>query len=158
MQFAFNGASLKAGAAGWLLPRFQGVRVLAGSRIGRVTEKSGRAELTIDGCSTHYDHVLLATGYKIDIAKLDLFAPSLLNAIACRDGAPVLSAGFASSVPGLHFVGANAVASFGPLLRFIAGTKFAAREVANAIATRRVLQSAPQKPRLLADLPMKPTP
>ena len=62
--------------------------MLAGSRIGRVTEKSGRAELTIDGCSTHYDHVLLATGYKIDIAKLDLFAPSLLNAIACRDGAP----------------------------------------------------------------------
>jgi hypothetical protein len=47
---------------------------------------------------------------------------------------PVLNAGFESSVPGLHFVGAAAVGSFGPLLRFIAGAGFAARSVTRAAA------------------------
>jgi hypothetical protein len=40
-----------------------------------------------------------------------------------------LSAEFESSVAGLHFAGASAVASFGPLLRFIAGAGFAARRI-----------------------------
>jgi hypothetical protein len=37
-------------------------------------------------------------------------------------------------VPGLHFIGAAAVSSLGPLMRFIAGTGFAARQVTRAIA------------------------
>jgi cation diffusion facilitator CzcD-associated flavoprotein CzcO len=133
---AFNTASLRAGAAGWLRPRFHGVRVMAGAEIEGAVEKQGRIEVKIGRRSASYDHALLATGYKTDIAKLGILAPSLLNAIACRDGAPVLSGSFESSVPGLHFVGANAVASLGPLMRFIAGTRFAARQVAGAIAVR----------------------
>ncbi|MGY3331466.1 hypothetical protein ACVILI_004483 [Mesorhizobium sp. USDA 4775] len=57
----------------------------------------------------------------------------MLAAIARRDGLPLLSAGFESSIPGLHFVGASAVGSFGPLMRFTAGTPFAARTVARFI-------------------------
>ena len=49
---------------------------------------------------------------------------------------PVLSGGFESSVDGLHFIGASAVASFGPLLRFIAGAGFAARRIARAVRDR----------------------
>jgi hypothetical protein len=45
---------------------------------------------------------------------------------------PVLNGGLESSVRGLHFVGVAAVASFGPLLRFIAGAGFAARRVTRA--------------------------
>ena len=89
--------------------------------------------------SAAFDHVLLATGYRIDVAKLGLFAPDLLGAIARRDGSPVLSSGFESSAPGLHFVGASAVSSFGPLLRFIAGAGFAARAVTRAVAPARKL-------------------
>jgi len=144
---AFNAASLRAGAAGWLLPRFHGVKVLVGAEIESAVEREGRIELKCGTRTARYDHVLLATGYKTEIAKFGIFAPRLLDAIACRGGAPVLSAGFESSVPGLHFVGASAVSSFGPLMRFIAGTGFAARQVADAIAPRRMAR------RLGADVP-----
>jgi len=38
--------------------------------------------------------------------------------------------GLSSSVSGLHFIGATAARSFGPLLYFVAGTEFASQEVA----------------------------
>jgi hypothetical protein len=37
-------------------------------------------------------------------------------------------------VPGLHFVGAPAAWSFGPVMRFVSGTHFAARALARGIA------------------------
>jgi cation diffusion facilitator CzcD-associated flavoprotein CzcO len=137
MRSAFNAASLRAGAAGWLLPRFHGIQVMAGAEIDDAIEKAGRIELKFGRRSASYDHVLLATGYKTEIAKLGIFAPHLLNAVACRDGAPLLSGSFESSVPGLYFIGASAVASLGPLLRFIAGTRFAARRVADATVSSK---------------------
>jgi FAD-dependent urate hydroxylase len=133
----FNVASLHAGAAGWLRPRFNGVRIVAGSEIAGAVETDRGIEVRFDRRTAVYDHVLLATGYKTDIAKLGILDPQLLGAIACRDHAPVLSGGLESSVPGLHFVGASAVASLGPLMRFIAGTPFAARQVARAVAANR---------------------
>jgi hypothetical protein len=49
------------------------------------------------------------------------------------DGYPVLDAGFQTSVKGLHFVGAPAAWSFGPLMRFVAGADFTARAVARRV-------------------------
>lgn len=48
----------------------------------------------------------------------------------------MLSAGLESSVLGLHFVGAGAVSSLGPLMRFIAGASSSARRVTRAIVAR----------------------
>jgi hypothetical protein len=53
------------------------------------------------------------------------------------DGEPQLSRGLQSSVKGLHFVGATAVHSFGPLLRFVWGAGFAARGVTRAVLADR---------------------
>jgi cation diffusion facilitator CzcD-associated flavoprotein CzcO len=133
----FNTASLRAGAAGWLRPRFGSVGVTAGVEVVSAAPRGDGIELTFERGAAAFDHVILATGYKIDIARFGILAPELVSAIACRNGAPVLSGGFVSSVPGLHFVGASAVSSFGPLMRFIAGTPFAARQVARAIAAGR---------------------
>jgi len=89
------------------------------------------------GGSAAFDRIILATGYSFDVASLRMLAPELRSAIARRAGSPVLSASFETSVPGLHIVGAGAVASLGPLMRFIAGTTFTARSVALAIARNR---------------------
>jgi FAD-dependent urate hydroxylase len=134
LRTRINAISLRAAAAGWLLPRFGGVRVVAGAEIRGWAAKGDGVEVKLDGSSETYDHIILATGYKIDIAKLGVLAPQTLAAIDCRNGSPKLSATFESSTPGLYFVGASAVSSFGPLLRFIAGSGFAARQVARAIA------------------------
>ena len=63
---------------------------------------------------------------------MSMLEPKLRETIARHGGLPILNGGFESSVPGLHFIGAAAVASFGPLLRFIAGTGFAARRITRA--------------------------
>ena len=60
---------------------------------------------------------------------MTVLEPVLRRQIARHHGLPILSGGLELSVEGLHFVGASAVGSFGPLLRFIAGAGFAARRV-----------------------------
>ena len=134
----FSRASLRPGAAAWLRPRFAGVRVRPDAPITGARAKGERIELELSCGSAMFDHVLLATGYRFDVARIGIFAPDLLARIASRDGSPVLSGGFESSVPGLHFVGSAAVGSIGPLMRFVAGTSFAAREVARAVAVGRM--------------------
>jgi cation diffusion facilitator CzcD-associated flavoprotein CzcO len=128
-----NRRSLGAGATGWLKPDFDGIEIRAGSRIVGASPKENAIELRFEKDAATFDHVLLGTGYRIDIAKLGLFAPDVLAAIARRDGLPILSAGLESSIPGLHFVGASAVGSYGPLMRFTAGTPYAARNVTRFI-------------------------
>ena len=129
--------SLRAAAASWLTARLDGVEVLAGRAIRNVSRQGQRVALELDDGVRSYDHVLLGTGYRIDIAKLGILSPELLGKIARRGGSPVLAAGLESSVPGLHFAGANAVESHGPLLRFIAGAGYAARSVTRSALAHR---------------------
>jgi hypothetical protein len=49
----------------------------------------------------------------------------------------VLGPGLESSVPGLHFMGAPAARSFGPIMRFVVGTWYSAPAVARRAAGRR---------------------
>ncbi len=81
--------------------------------------------------------MILATGYKIDIGRLTMIHPSLLNQIRTDSGTPVLSHWFESSVPGLYFVGLTSLRAFGPLFRFVVGCKAAAPRVASSIARTR---------------------
>jgi hypothetical protein len=85
--------------------------------------------LDMDDGSRGFDHVLLATGYKIDIARLGFLGPELTGRIITDEGSPVLSPSYESSLPGLHFIGPSAVKSFGPLLGLVAGAGHAARAV-----------------------------
>jgi hypothetical protein len=83
-----------------------------------------------------------------------MLAPELRAAIACRDGSPLLSSGFESSTPGLFFVGAGAVSSFGPLMRFI-GIMAASPERTGALAiclARRPQSGPPQLPHGRCDI------
>jgi len=124
-------------ASAWLRDRFDGVRVKDNQEI--VDARAGRDGVTIalsGGLST-VDHVVLGTGYKIDIAKLGILAPTLLQRVATADGSPRLCGGLESSVRGLHFVGSTAVHSFGPLMRFVWGAGFAARSVTRAVMSDR---------------------
>ena len=80
------------------------------------------------------DHVIAATGYRIDLRRLTFMSSDLRSAIHAVDQTPILSSKFESSVPGLYFVGTAAANSFGPLLRFVFGTKFTARRLTRHLA------------------------
>jgi cation diffusion facilitator CzcD-associated flavoprotein CzcO len=138
-QRHFTRRSLAAGAALWLRPRMGNIGLTFGRRVTEAARSNGHLRLRLDdGSDRSVDHVMLATGYHVDIGRYPFLAASLVSRIRCVDGHPVLDEGLQSSIPGLHFLGAPAVHSFGPLVRFVAGTDFAARTLARSIRPRRV--------------------
>jgi len=153
----FTDRCLRPKASGWLRARFDAVQVNPGRRIYCARTSESRVTLDLDNGSGTYDHVVLATGYRIDIAKLGVLAPELLQQVATDDGAPRLSYGMESSVSGLHFVGATAVNSFGPLMRFVWGAGYAAREVTQAVMADRVKPRARASQSAGIDLLPNPT-
>jgi cation diffusion facilitator CzcD-associated flavoprotein CzcO len=125
---------LRPAGTAWLRPRWGAVRVTPGCTVRDAQPAGDGVSLRLDtGATLDVDHVLLATGYQVDINKYRMLAPELLHRVDCVDGSPVLSAGFESSVPGLHFIGSSAVSSFGPLMRFVAGTGYVAPALARAV-------------------------
>jgi thioredoxin reductase len=75
------------------------------------------------------EHIIAATGYKVNVERLAFLNPAIRANLKCVNGAPVLSSSFESSVPGLYFVGIAAANSFGPVMRFAFGAGFAARRL-----------------------------
>ena len=80
------------------------------------------------------DHLLAGTGYKIDLRKLGFISDALRAQIAQANNTPILSGNFETSLKGLYFVGPSAMHSFGPLMRFVLGARYNARNIAPAIA------------------------
>ena len=81
------------------------------------------------------DHVIAATGYRVDLAAMDFLGHELRTRLAVSRGAPRLGAGYVSSVPGLYFTGLPSASSYGPVMRFVCGTEFASPRLAKHLAT-----------------------
>ena len=79
------------------------------------------------------DHVIAATGYRVDLRRLPFLDAGLRAEIDHVEHAPILSRRFESSVAGVYFVGVAAANSFGPVLRFACGAQFTARAVTRAL-------------------------
>lgn len=90
-----------------------------------------------DGAERQFDHLLVATGYEIDVRRYPFLGPGLAGELEVEGGYPVLRRGLESSVAGLHFVGAPAAYSFGPVMRFVTGTWYSAPSAAAGVAGRR---------------------
>jgi hypothetical protein len=130
---------IRPAGAGWLRDRVASVPFTLGRTATAADELRGggvRVRLD-DGSERTADHVLLGTGYRIDVRRYPFLSPRLARSVDVRDGYPVLRPGFESSQPGLHFLGAPSAFSFGPIVRFVVGTWYSAPTVAAAIAGRR---------------------
>ena len=114
------------------------VPILSGTTIINATSDRGRANLRLSRNGSvgtfSADHVIAATGYKVDVSRLDFLGRSLRKAVRCVDGSPRLSYHFESSVSGLYFIGTASANSFGPMLRFAYGAGFAARRLSRHLA------------------------
>ncbi|MFD0274854.1 FAD-dependent oxidoreductase [Kitasatospora sp. NPDC127111] len=121
--------------AWWLRERVEGrVPMLTGHTLDRLAQQGSGVRLTLrDGAGRpvvlEADHVLSATGYRTDVGRLEILGPELRRAVRQSAGGPLLNAFLESSVPGLYFTGLAAAPTFGPVLRFVCGTGFAARRV-----------------------------
>jgi cation diffusion facilitator CzcD-associated flavoprotein CzcO len=134
VQDRFSVRSLRPAGAAWLQSRLEGVPMTFNAAVATAREENGVVELTLtDGSTRRADHVLLATGYRVDVTGYRFLPVELLQRIARVGGYPRLRRGFESSVPGLHFLGAPSAWSFGPLMRFVAGTEFAAPALTRSV-------------------------
>jgi hypothetical protein len=130
--------------AWWLRERVEGfVPVHLGHRLERAASDGSQVTLTFatptGGTRTaQFDHVMAATGYRVDVDRLAFIEDGLRRQIARTAGTwPALGPTLNSSVPGLYFTGLAAAATFGPLMRFVCGTGFAARRVAAGVGGSR---------------------
>jgi len=132
--------------AWWLRERVEGcVPVHADHRLERAVREGDQVTLTFatrtgESQTGAVDHVMAATGYRVSVDALDFLDARLRRDVARTAGTwPALGPSFDSSVPGLYFTGLAAAATFGPLMRFVCGTRFAARRVAVAMGRRRAV-------------------
>ncbi|CAM5613494.1 Ferredoxin--NADP reductase [Streptomyces alboniger] len=126
--------------AWWLRERFQGaVRVSEVDRVLSADTADGHPTLTALGLTGRTermaaDHVIAATGYRVDLVAMDFLGHELRTRLTVSRGTPKLGVGYVSSVPGLYFTGLPSAASYGPVMRFVCGTEFASPRLVKHLA------------------------
>jgi thioredoxin reductase len=110
------------------------VTLKLGHAVEHAEERGGQVRLTtVNRSGTREticsDHVVAATGYKVDLRRLGFLTGDTLAKLRMTDHTPILSSDFESSVPGLYFAGLTAARSFGPVLRFVMGAVYPARRL-----------------------------
>jgi hypothetical protein len=148
LQDRMTRRAIRPAASSWLRPRTQGVTITTGRHVVSASARGDRVCIQLnDGSDRSANHVLLGTGYQVSIGRYRFLCPELLQAVRTVNGYPVLNPGFESSVPGLYFVGATAAYSFGPLCRFVAGTRFTAAAITSFVGKPSTFRGARTTPK-----------
>jgi thioredoxin reductase len=140
-------------AGGWFMrDRVVGKVSFVGGVAPRAIEvRDGRVHLQLTGRdgaeqTLSADHVIAATGYRIDLRRIKFLAEPLRTQIRLIAQAPELSAHFETSVRGLYVVGPAAAYAFGPVCRFVLGAGFTTprivRHLAGSSVRRPMVQNA----------------
>jgi thioredoxin reductase len=125
----------------WLKPRLapDSVKIWPRSRVVSCHESPTReVAITLDTGGREdrivVDHIVLATGYRVDMVQVPLLAQgNLLERLETRNGFPVLDERFQSNVPGLFITSMPATQDFGPFLAFTVSVGASARIIAAAL-------------------------
>ena len=122
----------------WLKPRLDagGVSIQANTAIRSARPgPNGRLDVELDnGTSVTVDHVMLATGYLLDLKRVPYIANgNILDDLRINERSPVLDEDFQSSLPGLYFTGLSAVQDFGPYFGFCVGSPSAGRVIGKSL-------------------------
>jgi len=129
--------AIRPAGAAWLVDRLQEVPIRLGREVRAARPAGDRLQVQLDGGENRtVDHLLYGTGYRVDIGRYGFLARELVDAIRQVNGYPILGPGLESSVPRLHFLGAPAAWSWGPIMRFVSGSWFASRSLSRSVTGR----------------------
>jgi FAD-dependent urate hydroxylase len=144
---------IRPAGAGWLVSRLRKVPIRTGVALKRTAPTGAGLDLELtDGSHRQVDHLLLGTGYRIDIRRYPFLNSALLDHVETFNGYPILGKGLESSVPGLHFMGAPAAWSFGPIMRFVSGSWYSACALTEHVAFGRMGERPNRSREALANL------
>jgi lysine/ornithine N-monooxygenase len=129
---------LRAGGSPWVRGEIEGkVKVTEGMAVERVDRLGGRIRLELsDGSAREADAVVVSAGFRFGLDRLGFLSPTVKAAVGLHDGWPVLDRYFRSTDPDLLFVGFAAERRFGPIARFVSGSRFTAFRVREGIDRR----------------------
>ena len=89
------------------------------------------------GETVEVDHVILATGYKVDMGRVPMLAAgNMLSRLTTSNGFPVLDEHFQSSMPGLYLTSMCAVQDFGSFFAFTSSVRVSARLIGESLRGR----------------------
>jgi Pyridine nucleotide-disulphide oxidoreductase len=130
--------AIRPAGARWLIDRLTDVPIHTAHTVTGAHATPGGLRLTLnDGTHQTAEHVILATGYKIDATQYNFLAPQLASRLRHTNGYPILGPGLQSNIAGLHFLGAPAAHSYGPTMRFVSGSWYATTQLTNHLARAR---------------------
>ena len=123
----------------WLEDRLRGddVRVWPRTQLAEIVDGVDRGiEVRLDdGQSAVVDHVIFATGYKVDLSRIPLLAEgNMLGEVETSNGYPVLDEHFQTSVPGLFITSLAASQDFGPFFGFTGAVRTSAKLIAAGVS------------------------
>jgi FAD-dependent urate hydroxylase len=134
--------SIRPAGARWLFDRLKEVPITLRRSVTKAIKVSDGVRLVLDdGSERIVDHVFLGTGYRVNVARYRFLSSQVLQQIEVCGGFPKLGPGMESSLRGLHFLGAPAAWSYGPIMYFVSGTKYAARTLARHVSTAKTVVS-----------------
>jgi FAD-dependent urate hydroxylase len=132
--------AVRPAGSNWLPARLKDVVVKTGRLVNKAQSIGSQVELSLDdGSTSSADHIILGTGYSVDITRYNFLTPEIVERVQVMGGYPVLRSGFRSSLPGLYFIGATAARSFGPLLYFVTGAEFASLSLVSEIVKHQAI-------------------
>lgn len=135
MRAKLTSRILRPGGSPWVRELVEGQVRLTEGVVPVAIEQGDPLRVHLSDTSVRdVDHVLLATGYRFDLARLQFLAEDLRACVRTEDGWPLLDRNFRSSDPRLCFVGYAAEGRFGPMSRFVLGCPFTAPRVARALS------------------------
>jgi cation diffusion facilitator CzcD-associated flavoprotein CzcO len=121
----------------WLAARItkDAVKLFPESQVTGCKElPNGELQVSLNGSTLEIDHIILATGYKVNVEKVPLLTQgNILAQLETRNGFPVLDEHFQSNLPGLFFTSMCATQDFGPFFAFTAGIRTSAKLIGAAL-------------------------
>ena len=145
-------SALGPAGASWLRKRVEGqFPVKTGQTVSWAKSQDGKVQLGATSGGTpvselNVDHVIAATGYRIDLERLDFLPEAIRSSLRTVGGSAAVGRDYQSSVPGLYFIGPSVAPSMGPVMRFVFGSEHAATTVARHLFA----MSSGKSPRAMA--------
>jgi hypothetical protein len=132
--------ALGPAGASWLRERVEGqFPIRTGRTVSWAKPRDGKVQLGISSPGTAdielaVDHVMAATGYRIDLKRLKFLPDTMRSSLRTVGGSAAVGRDYQSSISGLYFIGPSVAPSMGPVMRFVFGSKHAATTVGRHLA------------------------
>jgi FAD-dependent urate hydroxylase len=126
---------LRAGGSPWVRSVVQDrIEVTEGVAVLDLQRRQDGFDLRLsDGSTRHADAIVVSAGFRFSLDRLTFLSPLVKSSIDVEEDWPVLDRCFRSTDPDVLFVGFAAERRFGPIARFVSGSRFTAHRARQAL-------------------------